>query len=274
MKMFVALILCRRSLLHTVSLRTNLQRVLSAKFMRSRGKSLSCRCHWVGWAPQGGPRPSAHWSSWVDLLVITAKRQPVVAEQLAAALMNGAAGSHLDAAGDSTHDAVLLSRAFIRSQGGLLASVHFTNFTVSDPPQLRFSAVPRASSALPLAPSSLNCAGLPVSLDFCGHHHAACSVVGFWDVWVPQKQVRPHGFVARQGSEWVNVRVQDMGLVRPDAFGNLCLELVGVRFLLYRGSAAGCGRVTGLRQRSTTHDGAACRPRSLRSSQARRAAHG
>ena len=69
---------------------------------------------------------------------------------------------------------------------------------------VRFSAVPFASSAPPLAPSSLHCAHLPV---WPAHSTLVATTAqralwwGFWDEGVSRWRVLPHGFVVRQGAE-------------------------------------------------------------------------
>ena len=85
----------------------------------------------------------------------------------------------------------------------------------------RLSAVPRASSTPPLAPSSLHCAYLPVwpaTRLLCPPPRSVLSGMGFWDVGGFAVESVAARVCCEAGARVsVNVRVQDMDLALPDA---------------------------------------------------------
>ena len=104
-----------------------------------------------------------------------------------------------------------------------MASLLFTSFFV-------------ALHWLPLPSTVRTCrCGLP--LDSCGHHRAACSMVGV----LGRRGFAVESAAARVcreagGRVSVNVRVQDMDLARPDALDNRRLEIVVDGLPLFQGA--------------------------------------
>ena len=101
---------------------------------------------------------------------------------------------------------------------GECALLQFPNLP---PLPFRLSAVPRASSTPPLAPSSLHCAYLPVwpaTRLLCPPPRSVLSGMGFWDVGGFAVESVAARVCCEAGARVsVNVRVQDMDLALPDA---------------------------------------------------------
>ena len=133
----------------------------------------------------------------------------------------------------------LPSRALLRSQGGPLAGLPFTCFPTAA--HSRFDAEPLRVLLLrhlwlPLLPSSRNCrCGVP--LNSSDNHRAVCAVavvLGRMCFAVESATAR----VCREAGARVslNVRVQDMDLVRPSACDNRRLEIVADGLPLFHGA--------------------------------------
>ena len=88
---------------HTASLKECLTRILGVDISPESWEVANLPLSLGGLGLRSAPRVSeaAYWSSWADCVQTTAKRQPAVAEQLVAALMNREPGRHLESAVES-----------------------------------------------------------------------------------------------------------------------------------------------------------------------------